>query len=198
MTVTVPPTSIEAADLRERLAGRDTTAPRLVDVRTPAEYETAHIPGSVNVPLDLVHASKEQLREALGGQDVVLVCRSGQRAEQARRALAEAGLTTTWVLSGGVATWENAGGDLNRGRGTWELERQVRLAAGLLVLLGVLGGLLLPGLQWLAAFVGGGLVFAALSNTCAMGMLLARMPWNRRADQDAARVLGRLAADGAR
>ncbi|GAB2686727.1 rhodanese-like domain-containing protein [Thalassiella azotivora] len=192
--------TIHPTDLRERLTAEsavtDETAPTLVDVRTPAEYETGHIPGSVNVPLDVVHASPAQLREALGGKDVVLVCRSGNRAEQARKALAGAGLDRAWVLTGGVTTWESVGGDLNRGRETWELERQVRFAAGSIVLTAVLASAAVPALKWVAAFVGGGLVLAALTDTCAMGVLIAKAPWNRPRHQDPATTISRLAADG--
>lgn len=173
-------TSIHPADLRERFTtSAEQPAPRLIDVRTPAEYESGHIPGSVNVPLDVVSASARKLRDRLGDQDVVLVCRSGQRAAQARQHLADAGLASTWVLSGGVAGWDAAGGDLNRGRQVWDLERQVRFAAGSLVLTGVLGSLLAPRLKWLAGFVGGGLMVAGATNTCAMGTAIAKLPWNR-------------------
>ncbi len=84
------------------------------------------------------------------------------------------------ALAGGINSWTATGGDLRSGRPVWELERQVRLVAGGLVLLSVLGSLVVPGLQWVAAFVGAGLSFAALTNTCAMGNVLARMPWNTR------------------
>ncbi|CCG02570.1 YgaP family membrane protein [Blastococcus saxobsidens] len=81
---------------------------------------------------------------------------------------------------------EKTGGALNRGRQVWDLERQVRFAAGSLVLTGILGSLVAPRAKWLSGLVGGGLVFAAATNTCAMGMALARMPWNRRGTASAA------------
>jgi rhodanese-related sulfurtransferase len=165
--------------LQERLSSED--APRVLDVRTPAEFETAHIPGSYNVPLDNLREHRAELRAHLD-EDVVLVCRTGGRAEQAEKALAEVGLPGLRVLEGGMVAWESNGAPVNRGKQTWELERQVRLVAGSIVLSSVLGSIVVPELKWVAGGVGAGLTFAALSNTCAMGMLLAKMPWNRRGD----------------
>jgi rhodanese-related sulfurtransferase len=184
------PTTLGAAGLRERLEGAN--PPRLVDVRTPAEFEAAHIPGSVNLPLDALRERADLARHL--GVDDVLVCRSGQRAGQAERALAEAGLPGLQVLAGGITAWQAVGAPLTRGRERWDLERQVRFVAGLLVLLGVLGSLLLPGLQWFSAAIGAGLVVAAVTGTCAMGMLLAKMPWNRAASFDPHHALAQLTA----
>lgn len=169
------PARLDAATLRERLALPD--PPRLLDVRTPAEFASVHIPGSYNVPLDLLREHRDELGRRLG--ETVLLCRSGARAAQAERALAEAGLTGVHVLDGGITAWEASGAPVNRGRAAWDLERQVRLVAGSLVLVGVLGGLAVPALRWLAAAIGAGLTVAALTDTCAMGMLLARLPFNR-------------------
>lgn len=165
--------------LQERLRSED--APRVLDVRTPAEFETAHIPGSYNVPLVNLREHRAELRAHLD-EDVVLVCRTGGRAEQAEKALAEVGLPGLRVLEGGMVAWESNGAPVNRGKQTWELERQVRLVAGSIVLSSVLGSIVVPELKWVAGGIGAGLTFAALSNTCAMGMLLAKMPWNRRGD----------------
>jgi rhodanese-related sulfurtransferase len=169
---------LDAQTLQERLTAED--APRVLDVRTPAEFETAHIPGSYNVPLDNLREHRAELRSHLD-EDVVLVCRSGARAEQAEKAFAEVGLPGLRVLEGGMVAWETAGAPVNRGKQTWELERQVRLVAGTLVAGGVLGSIVVPELKWLSGAVGGGLIFAALSNTCGMGMLLSKMPWNKAA-----------------
>jgi rhodanese-related sulfurtransferase len=185
------PARLDAATLRERLAGPE--PPRLLDVRTPAEFAAVHIPGSDNVPLDLLREHRDELGRRLG--DVVLVCRSGARAAQAERALAEAGLPGVHVLDGGITAWQASGAPVNRGRAAWDLERQVRLVAGTLVLAGVLGGLAVPALRWLAAAIGAGLTIAALTNTCAMGMLLARLPFNR-GPACGADAIERLVRDG--
>ena len=167
---------LDAPTLQQRLDSAD--APRVLDVRTPAEFETAHIPGAYNVPLDTLREHRAELRRHLD-QDVVLVCRSGARAEQAEQALADAGLPGLRVLDGGMVSWEAAGAPVRRGRQTWELERQVRLVAGGLVAASVFGSTAAPRLKWVAAAIGTGLAGAALTNTCAMGMMLAKMPWNR-------------------
>lgn len=169
---------LDAQTLRDRLTTQD--APRVLDVRTPAEFETAHIPGSYNVPLGNLREHRADLRRHLD-QDVVLVCQSGGRAEQAEKALAEVGLPGLRVLEGGMAAWQSSGGPVKRGRQTWELERQVRLTAGALVTASILGSTAAPRLKWVAAGIGTGLVGAALTNTCAMGQLLSKLPWNRRA-----------------
>ena len=169
---------LDAQTLQERLANDD--APRVLDVRTPAEFETAHIPGAYNVPLDTLREHRTELRRHLD-EDVVLVCRSGARAAQAEEALAGVGLPGLRVLDGGMMAWESSGAPVNRGRETWELERQVRLVAGGLVAAGVLGSVKVPALKWVAGAIGAGLTGAALTNTCAMGMALSKMPWNRTA-----------------
>lgn len=175
-STTTGPRRLDVQALRERLEGH--ASPRLLDVRTPAEFEAGHIPGAYNVPLDTLREHREELRRHLD-QDVVLVCRSGNRAEQAEKALAEVGLPGLRVLDGGMVGWAASGAPVRRGRQTWDLERQVRLTAGAIVATSVLGSTLFPPLKWVAAGIGSGLVFASVSNTCAMGLLLSRMPWNQ-------------------
>ena len=168
--------AIDSRDLHQLLeSGRP---PRLLDVRTPAEFETVHIRGAYNVPLDLLRDHRDEIVEHLG-DDVVLVCRSGQRAGQAEQTLRAAGLVNIQVLAGGITAWEANGFAVHRGAQRWDLERQVRLLAGSVVLTSILGSIAVPRLKWLAAGMGSGLVVAALTNSCAMGMLLSRLPYNR-------------------
>ena len=165
---------------------------KLLDVRAPAEFEAAHIPGSYNVPLDQLPEHREELRDRLTGP-AVLVCRSGARARQAEQLLREIDLPALHVLEGGMTAWEQAGLPVNRGRQRWSMERQVRGIAGGLVLTGVLGSAIAwPPLKWLAAFVGGGLLFSALTDTCGMAAVLARLPWNRAATSDVGTTLARM------
>ena len=174
-------------------AGRD-DGPTLVDVRTAAEFETAHVPGAHNVPLALLGEHAAAVAARLGST-TVLVCQSGTRAEDARRRLVAAGVDPAGllVLDGGMPAWTGAGGDVVRGRPRWAMERQVRLAAGLLVLAGTLLSLWLPLTLLLAIGVGAGLTFSALSNTCGMGRALSLLPYNRDpADRGAAEVLAAL------
>ncbi|GAA4731267.1 rhodanese-like domain-containing protein [Modestobacter marinus] len=156
----------------------DATAPTLIDVRTPAEYETAHIAGSINIPLPLVQAHAEQLAGDLDGP-VVLVCQAGGRARTAHAALTAAGAQQLTVLDGGIAAHTAAGQPVRRGRPRWALERQVRLVAGSLVAGSVLTSLRFPRARFLAGGVGAGLATAALTDTCAMGAALAKLPYNR-------------------
>ncbi|MBD0708254.1 MULTISPECIES: rhodanese-like domain-containing protein [unclassified Streptomyces] len=165
--------------------------PRLLDVRTPAEFRTAHIPGAYNVPVAILREHRDELRNLLD-EDVVLVCRSGARAQQAEQALAEAGLPGLRVLEGGMNAWEAAGAPVDRGPERWDMERQVRLVAGSIVLVTGVAGIFLPGTHLVGTAVGAGLTFAALSNSCAMGVLLSKLPYNRGPRADIRTVIAGL------
>ncbi|HKJ12411.1 MAG TPA: rhodanese-like domain-containing protein [Ornithinimicrobium sp.] len=178
MTSTPAPT-LDADTLRAQW--QRTPGTLLLDVRTESEFESAHIPGSYNVPLARVSEHRDDLSTRLGN-NVVLVCRSGARARQAEEILSAQGVTGLRVLEGGMLAWERAGAPVTRGRQTWDLERQVRLAAGSMVASGIIVSSVFPPLKWFSGAIGAGLVLAAVSNTCAMGNALARMPWNRAAD----------------
>ena len=170
------PITVDVPTLRELAANGD--GPRLIDVRTPGEFAAGHIEGAYNVPLDLLREHRDELRHHLD-ETVVLICRSGTRAAQAEQALAAAGMPNLRILDGGMVAWEAAGAPVRRPRPRWDLERQVRLVAGALVLAAVVVGAVFPPVTWLAAIVGGGLTVAALTNTCLMGMLLTKLPYNR-------------------
>jgi rhodanese-related sulfurtransferase len=155
----------------------------VIDVRSAAEFESLHIRGSYNVPLPLLSEHTDELAARLGSR-VVLVCQSGARAEQARQRLGGAGIGTAYVLTGGVPGFAAAGGDVVRGKARWDLVRQVRLAAGSLVVLGLAGGKFVsPKIRLLAGAIGTGLTFSAATNTCAMGQAISAMPWNRAAKE---------------
>ena len=155
----------------------------VIDVRSAAEFESMHIRGSYNVPLPLLSEHTDELAARLGSS-VVLVCQSGARAEQARQHLAKSGINSAYVLTGGAPGFAAAGGDVVKGKDRWDLERQVRLAAGSLVVLGLAGGKFVsPKIRMLAAFVGTGLTFSAATNTCAMGQAISAMPWNKAAKE---------------
>ena len=188
MTTTAAAT-IDSAGLRSCCAA--SAPPRILDVRTPAEFETAHIAGSYNVPLDLLREHRDEIVRHLD-EDIVLVCRSGQRAAQAEDTLRKAGLLNIHVLDGGIVAWQANGHAVNRGAQRWDLERQVRLVAGSTVLLSILASIAAPKAKWLAAGIGGGLTVAALTNTCAMGTMLSRLPYNRAARCDLQDVVAEL------
>lgn len=185
------PIPIDVDEARTLAAERPAT--RLVDVRSPGEFAGTHIPGSRNVPLDLLRERSHDLRAA-HTDPVVLVCRTGGRAEEARRLAAGSGLEDVRVLRGGITAWESAGAPLTHGRGIWAMERQIRLVAGVLVLLAVTASLLFEPLKWLAAAVGAGLVVAAVTDTCAMARLLSLLPWNRSSQRADPHTLDALTA----
>lgn len=153
----------------------------LIDVRTPAEFRTAHIPFARNVPLDRLDATdlcRDHDRNPR--QPLYVVCQAGTRGQKACAAIEAAGLDCVVNVEGGTAAWIAVGLPVERGKQTISLERQVRIAAGLLVLVGsALGYFVHPYFIGLAAFVGAGLTFAGITDTCGMGMMLAKMPWNQ-------------------
>ena len=169
---------MDALELSTLLRG-DRSA-RILDVRTPSEFENAHISGAYNVPLDQLHEHAQEVRAANG--PVVLVCQSGRRAQQADQLLRAAGMGNMHVLEGGMNAWIAAGHAVRRVRARMSLERQVRIAAGAIVASASLAALLIePLLAVIPALVGSGLVFAGITDTCMMGMLLAKLPYNRAA-----------------
>lgn len=177
---------------RLRRAMEDDSGIRVLDVRTPAEYETMHIRGSYNVPLDTLGEHREELRRHVD-EPIVLVCRSGGRARRAEAALRQVGMENLHVLDGGIAAWEAGGQPVERGAERWGLERQVRLVAGSLVVIGAMGAALVAQpLVWLAAAVGAGLAFSAVTDTCAMATVLAKLPYNRTSGCDVNAVVDAL------
>lgn len=151
----------------------------LIDVRTPVEYREVHVPFARNVPLDQLNPT-EVLAGHAPDEPLYVICRSGSRAAKACEQIRSAGYHNVVNVEGGTSAWEAAGLTVIRGKKTVSLERQVRIAAGLLVLVGALLAFFVQiHFVWLAAFIGAGLTFSGLTDTCGMGMVLARMPWNQ-------------------
>jgi rhodanese-related sulfurtransferase len=156
---------------------------RLLDVRTPGEFDSQHIDGAYNVPLDTLGEHGVEIRGVT--DPVVLVCRSGQRARKAEEALRATGMSNLHVLDGGMAAWIAAGQPVREGKRRMSLERQVRIAAGALAATGgILGVFVNPLFAVLPALVGSGLVYSGATDTCAMGTVLALLPHNRPASCD--------------
>ncbi len=154
----------------------------LIDVRTPAEFQQVHVEFARNVPLsDLDPAQIVRARNSSANEPLYVICQAGGRGQQACDRFAKAGFANVINIEGGTTACETAGLPLVRGKKVMSLERQVRITAGSLVLVGVaLGSLVHPYLYGLSAFIGAGLVFAGVTDTCGMGMMLAKMPWNTR------------------
>ena len=181
MPSTLPPV-LSPTELAHLMRQRPDT--RLLDVRTPGEFEAEHIAGAYNVPLDTLGEHGAEIRASVA-EPVVLVCRSGQRARRAEDALRAAGMTNLHILAGGMTAWTAAGQPVRRSAPRMSLERQVRIAAGALAAAGGLLALVVdPLFALLPALVGAGLVFAGATDNCTMGMLLARLPHNRPASCD--------------
>ena len=156
----------------------------VLDVRTPVEFAEVHIPQARNAPVERLQPEALFAAGTLSrGQPVYLVCRTGARAKQAAEKFAAAGHNLSFIVTGGTLAWIAANLPVTRGTvRTISLERQVRIAAGSLVVLGVvLGWFVHRGFFGLSAFVGAGLVFAGITDFCGMGLLLAKLPWNRKA-----------------
>jgi rhodanese-related sulfurtransferase len=178
MVATVSPATL--ADLRRR--GDKLT---LIDVRTPAEYGEVHVDFARNVPLDRLNP--QELAGLCSEGPVYFVCKSGGRSQKACEKMLAAGIDKVVSVEGGTAACEAAGLPVVRGRKAMSLERQVRITAGTLVALGVALAAFGPEapVNWrtiglgLAGFIGCGLVFAGVTDTCGMAMALARMPWNQ-------------------
>ena len=162
-------------------------------MRTPGEHAAAAISGSQLLPLDQLDQHAGALAAGLR-TPVTLVCRSGQRATQAHQRLTAAGASNLTVLDGGLNAWQAAGHTVDSTPGTtkWEMERQVRLAAGSLSLAGILASLRWPSARLLPGAVGAGLTVAALSNTCAMSRVLLKLPYNRTGSADGEQTVAAL------
>lgn len=152
----------------------------VVDVRTPGEFEAVHLAHAVNIPLNEIAERADEIRQfQTDGKTVVLACRTAQRSHQAQEKLASRGVTDITILDGGIVAWEADGNPIVRDVIRWDLERQVRLVAGSIVFVSILVSVFFPPARFVAGFVGAGLVFAAVSNTCAMAHVLSRLPYNR-------------------
>ncbi|MBX3242836.1 MAG: rhodanese-like domain-containing protein [Acidobacteria bacterium] len=161
--------------LKDQLGEPKTT---LIDVREFPEYSAGRVPGARLIPLGEIEKRHIEIDH---NQTVYVICRSGKRGGEAQKRLKALGFPNVINVVGGTEAWKAAGLSVEKDQNAvWDLERQVRFTAGIIVLTGVL---LAVFVNWyfivISGFVGAGLVFAAVTNTCAMGMLLARMPWNK-------------------
>jgi rhodanese-related sulfurtransferase len=169
---------LDSAVLVSQLRNRPSGVALLVDVRSGFEFASGHIPGAINIPMEEIEARLDDLDVNL---PIILICQSGKRARMSA-SLLEPCQRQIAVLEGGTKAWIQAGLPVVASvRTRWSLERQVRLGAGLLVLAGVILALTAnPRWVFLCGFVGLGLTFAGLTDICAMGIILGKMPWNRR------------------
>jgi rhodanese-related sulfurtransferase len=171
--------TISVRELAQLCRERDVV--ELIDVRTPAEYRDSHVDISQNVPLNKLEPATLMRTRKTGAAPLYVICQSGGRGREACEWFRKAGFADAINVEGGMTAWLEAGLPVVRGKKAISLERQVRIAAGSLVLVGILlAWLVHSAFVGLSAFVGAGLVFAGVTDTCGMGMVLARMPWNQR------------------
>ncbi|WP_030610703.1 rhodanese-like domain-containing protein [Streptomyces sclerotialus] len=187
--MTTTPTALTADEAGARLDELT-----VIDVRTPGEYASGHLPGAYNVPLDRLDEAVPALRSAATRAGLLMVCASGNRSAQACAALAERDVPAA-TLAGGTDGWVRSGREVRHPAGArtaWAMERQVRLAAGGLVLSGLIAGRRWPAARLLSAGVAGGLVFSAVTDTCGMARLLAKLPHNRAPRAELSATLAEL------
>lgn len=147
----------------------------LVDVRTEMEFEIEHAENAINIPLDRI--TPQKIEELKGGKQLFVICKSGTRAKQAVTKCSLEDSAT--IISGGTDAWITQGGTTIKGKQIMSLERQVRIAAGAIIVICTMLSLSIPGAVYGATFVGAGLIFAGVTDTCGMGLMLAHMPWNK-------------------
>ncbi|HEY7914535.1 MAG TPA: rhodanese-like domain-containing protein [Blastocatellia bacterium] len=166
----------DAAELRALLERGASHS--LIDVREYPEYAACRIAEARLVPLGEIERRAGEINT---GGPLYLICRSGRRSAIAQQKLLALGFKEVYNVRGGMLDWQSRGfAVVSDERAPWSLERQVRFVAGLLVFVSVVLSLTVAQpFAWLAAFIGAGLTFAAITDTCAMGMLIARLPWNR-------------------
>lgn len=153
----------------------------IIDVRTAAEFQAIHIPSARLVPLDALDPHQVMAsRTDDANEPLYLVCQSGSRTSEAWKRFASAGFNNVVCLDGGTQAWERAGLPVERGRGVIPMDRQVRIGAGAIMLVGIALGLLVhPVGRILSAGVGAGLVYSGVTGNCGMARVLAGMPWNQ-------------------
>lgn len=171
------PSAISAAEAAQIV--RSGGATTVIDVRTGVEYDSEHIPGSRLITLDQLEQRIDEVRATPAPR--LLLCRTGSRAEMARKTLANLDVAGLSVIEGGLEAYVRSGGETEKGTSVMSIERQVRIGAGALVLTSLgLGVLVHPLFLLLGAFVGAGQVFAGVTDWCGMGLALAKAPWNQR------------------
>lgn len=167
---------VDAQTLKQ---GLDQQSVTLIDVREPGEFAGEHIPGAILVPLS--QFSPRKIPQSNDTQ-LVLYCRSGQRSQIAAQKLREAGFESVFQLSSGITAWKDAGYPIIKNQNApLSLPRQVQIVTGSLVLAGtVLGALVSPWFLIVSGLIGAGLIFSGITDTCMLGMLLAKLPYNQR------------------
>jgi len=168
--------SITAKEL-QALRQQD-AALQIIDVREAVEYQTEHVGDTQSFPLSRFEKSMDGVEK---DKPVYVLCRTGSRAAQAANLLQNKGCENVFLIEGGLEALKSEGAPTIQGASRiWAMDRQVRLGAGTMVFLGILGHWFIhPGFLFLSVFVACGLIFSAISNTCGMALVLGKCPWNQ-------------------
>jgi len=152
---------------------------QLIDVSTVLEFSHGYIPESINYPLDRLREDIKQNNFSIADNKLlILTCQSGNRAQLAAKDLLQFAIEVE-ILDGGNQAWIKNGFDIIRDNGVISLERQIRIAAGAIGLVGsLLSYFIDPDFILIPTLVGAGLVNSGVTNWCGLGQLLAKMPWN--------------------
>lgn len=169
---TIPP-----RELYDRIVSGESL--EMIDVRTPAEFNEAHVDVARCVPLHTMDAVKFMAARGTPGSPLYVICQSGARGQEACRKFVAAGYDNVVNVEGGTQAWTAAGLPVNRGRKAVPLDGQVRIAIGSIVLASALLSLLHPYFLAITIFMGAGLIYSGISGFCGLAMLLARAPWNQ-------------------
>lgn len=151
---------------------------QFIDVREPSEFASMHIARSICAPLSNIEIA---LGSVSKDAPLYLICQSGARARKAAERLTSRGITNIYIVAGGLNAWLSAGYPVERAKtAVWAMDRQVRLTAGSLILLGLgLGYAINTSWLCLSVFVAIGMIFSAVTDSCGMATLLSLMPWNK-------------------
>lgn len=152
---------------------------KLLDVRSPLEFNGTHIENSINIPIDMLSTRITELSRS--NQTYIVFCRTGNRSPMAADMLLQAGIQSVKIMEGGITRWQSEKYPVIKGETVISLERQVRTIAGSLVLSGIIMAWLVHGaFIWISIWVSCGLIFAGMTDNCLMGMLLMKLPYNKK------------------
>ncbi len=160
------------------LAEKDPSV-KFLDVRSGLEFAQAHIKDSQNVPIDMLSVKLNELSQSK--QNYIVFCRTGNRSPMAADMMLQAGIHGVKIMDGGLTRWQKEKLPVVKGESGMSIERQVRLIAGGMVLLGILLAWLVSGAFILiSVFVACGLIVSGLTDACLMAKLLMNLPYNKK------------------
>jgi rhodanese-related sulfurtransferase len=190
MTPPPPNTPVSPRDLHRFAAAG---AVELLDVRTPAEFAAAHVPGARLVPLDELDCAAYLKQRGANDRPVYVLCQSGGRARRAIEKFQRAGFHNCVLVEGGTQAWIDAGLPVNRGETkVLPLMRQVQIAVGFVSAAGAALALFVnPKFALIPLVTGCGLLFAGLTGFCGLALVLAKMPWNKTGNCDSGSCCGK-------